>query len=162
MKNFESTDKEYQPSDDVAISLGVDRLLCESTQILQEAMRTVRDPQIRRAIKDTMEHREAIHQQLQSTLESSARLEKEPLQEAEGTSGDDCCYGHLRRNAPILSEKDLLQELQKADRSAAGKLRQSVKAVSNSRLANRLASAVARFQMSSDKLKTVLQSAIGH
>lgn len=161
MKVFESIDKQHQPGADVAISLGVDRLLCENTELLQEAMSTVRDPQIRRAIKDTVQHREAIHQQLLSTIGSNGELQSDSLQEAEESLGDRHCYEHIRRKAATLTEEELLQELQKADRAAAGKLRQAVKAVSDSRLANRLASAVARFQMSSDKLKIVLRSSIG-
>ncbi|MEQ8406837.1 MAG: hypothetical protein RKH07_00990 [Gammaproteobacteria bacterium] len=158
MKNFESTDKQHQPKDDVAISLGVDRLLCESTDLLQETMSTIQDPQVRRAINDIVQHREAIHQQLLSTIKSNAERKSNSLQGAEDSLGDRHCYEQIRRQAANLTETELLWELQKADRTAAGKLREAVKAVSNSRLANRLASAVARFQMSSDKLKAVLQS----
>ncbi len=157
MRVFESDENQHTPGDDVEISQGVNCLLRESAELLQAAMSTIHDPHVRRAIGDTAKLRHSIHRHLDAAGKVKSKAETQGCRlVAESRS----CYRSLRNKVSEMSELELLAELQQADKTAVSNLRQSVKAVSSIDLASRLASAAAKFQMSSDKLRSLVRTTV--
>lgn len=138
------------PTRDCSIFVGVRALCQESSDILRQAAISVNDPRIRHTLGEIAQSRETLSQELDVGSEQGSDSEIATDMVEEGRAN----YEQIKHRLSFLPERDLLEAICLADVSAAQNLRESVRAVTNSLVACQLSSAVAKFQMDSDRLRT--------
>ena len=145
---------------DFSISVGVSCLCQESSDLLRDAALTVRNPQIRQTLSEIAQSRASLLRQIAACSETGTHSFGDATELIEGGRSN---YQQIKIRLEELSERELMEAIYLAEVRAAQNLRESVKAVSNVLVACLLSSAVATFQMSSDKLRTFCaQSEVRH
>ena len=151
MRNETRPQAEALLANDYSISVGVSCLCQESSDLLRDAAITVHSPQIRQTLSEIAMSRASLLRQLNACAEENPScfdFATDLVQDGRTN------YQRIRSQLGELSDKQLLEALYLADVSAAHDLREAVKAVSNTLIACLLSSAVATFQISSDKLRS--------